>query len=78
MIHRDNVELTVATGFFSFVGIPYLYFFVILMEIPYLLCLPIAFTTLWITFVVKSNKDYKLMKLQELVIEIDEYQVTDE
>lgn len=75
MVKVGDLGFTVVTGYISFVVLPFLFFITMLFEIPYLIVLPIVYSIIWITYVVKSNKDYKLMQLQELVIEIDEYKV---
>lgn len=76
MIKSDDQDKKVVTGCFSFVCLPFLYFVVILFEMPYLFVVPIAFTIFWVDFLVKRNKDYKLMQLQNLIVEIDEDTLT--
>lgn len=76
MIRSDDGEIAVFSGLLSFIYIPFLVFMSIVSEIPLMIGIMVLFISVWVTFVVKSNKDYKLMKLQELVIEIDEEQLT--
>lgn len=77
MVKVGDLGLTLLTGYVSFVVFPFLFFITLFFDIPYLIVLPIVYSLIWITYVVNSNKEYKLMKLQEIVIEIDEYRVTE-
>lgn len=48
----------------------------IVSEIPLMIGIMTLFIIVWVTFLVKENTEYKLMKLQELVIESDEETLT--
>lgn len=76
MVRSDDGEIAVFSGLLSFIYIPFLLFMSIVSEIPLMMGIMVLFISVWVTFVVKSNKDYKLMKLQELVIESDEETLT--
>lgn len=76
MLKSDDGELAVFSGLLSFIYIPFLLFMSIVSEIPLMIGIMLLFISVWVTFLVKENKEYKLMKLQELVIESDEETLT--